>query len=460
MPAATPSRPKPKGRSRARAIIRLPKNLRPKPLADGSTAYFFELPPYARPRIVGKGRDKRRIPAVRHDRPCPVESQPLGTDLAVAIGKADQLNAQLEEWRVGAEPPPSLGTVAWLFAWYRTKDRFKELSAVARRDYRKSMDQLEAVKLKTTTFGALEVGKVKSDHADALYRLFLKQVGKRQAALRMQVARRCWNEWLRDHPGANPFGEMALDMKAKHGNRPTSRAEYDRFREAARKLGLQSMATAASLSFELVRRVSDVFGFVARDEEEGDPGGIYWEDYHAGETIAVVQHKTGRRQVLPLRGDPDPSSEDPEVREKGPLLYPELEAELARTPRGEPDSMVDGRKMTMIVVREPAGTEEKARGGRPRRSNRYTERVMNEQFHRVRIAAGLPDGMIPTGFRHGGATELGDAVVAAKMRDPDLRPITGHATKEMVSLYDKPTQSKARELASVRRRFVEGKARK
>jgi hypothetical protein len=262
----------------------------------------------------------------------------------------------------------------------------------------------------------------------------------------------------------NPFHQMGLDMKAAHGNRPTSRAEYDAFRAAARAAGHQSMATAAALSFELVRRVSDVFGFipppVPGEGPEDNPGGIYWEDYVPGVEIAVRQHKTGKRQILPLRGDPEPDSEDAEAREHGPLLYPELEAELARTPRGPPDTVVDGRPMTMIVVREPAPESQRRTGGRPRRGDRYTERVMSEVFHTIRIAAGLPKGMTPTGFRHGGATELGDAAVAAKMHDPDLRPITGHATKEMVAIYDKASTSKARSLATVRRQYVAGKEKK
>jgi hypothetical protein len=115
--------------SRAKALIKLPRNLRPKPLADGTTAYFFELPPYARPKVVGKGRERRRVPAERNGIKCPVESQALGTDLAVAIGKADNLNATLDEWKIGAAPAPSRGTVAALFAWYRSKDRFKQLGA-------------------------------------------------------------------------------------------------------------------------------------------------------------------------------------------------------------------------------------------------------------------------------------------------------------------------------------------
>jgi hypothetical protein len=439
-----------KRRSRSKALIRLPRNMRPKPLAGGAVAYFFELPPYARPKVVGKGKDRRRVPAVRHDKPCPVDSQALGTNLAAAIGKADQLNATLEEWRIGTEPAPTEGTVQWLFAWYRTKDRFKEAAAQTRRDYRRAMDSLEAVKLKTTTFGKLEVAKVKSDHADALYKHFLPLVGKRQAALRMQVARRAWYEWLRDHEGANPFARMGLDMEAEQGNRPTSREEYDRFRTAAREMGMQSMATAAALSFELIRRVSDVFGYVdPADEEEGaEPGGIYWEDYRPGVSITLRQHKLRRRgkakstQVIPLRGEPEPDADDQEIRETGRLLFPELEAELARTPRGEPDSIVDGKPVTLIVLRDDD-------------RRRYTNRTASDAFHKVRVAAGLPEGMTPTGFRHGGATELGDAIVEAGGKDPDLRPMTGHATKEMVKIYDKVTKAKARTLATTRRQMVD-----
>jgi integrase len=96
--------------------------------------------------------------------------------------------------------------------------------------------------------------------------------------------------------------------------------------------------------------------------------------------------------------------------------------------------MVDGKPMTMIVVRDDNG-------------RRYTEKTANTAFHKVREAAGLPEGMTPTGFRHGGATELGDAVVAAGVEDPDLRPITGHATREMVDIYNKVTVAKARALS-------------
>jgi hypothetical protein len=40
-----------------------------------------------------------------------------------------------------------------------------------------------------------------------------------------------------------------------------SRAEYDPFCAGAREMGMQSMAAAAALSFELLRGVTDVYGY-------------------------------------------------------------------------------------------------------------------------------------------------------------------------------------------------------
>ena len=90
------------------------------------------------------------------------------------------------------------------------------------------------------------------------------------------------------------------------------------------------MATAAALAFELVQRVSDVFGF----EDPADPDapdvrpddrGIVWEDYQASQSIVVRQHKTGKRLLIPLV-DGQGSGRT--------LLYPELEGELGRLSAG------------------------------------------------------------------------------------------------------------------------------
>lgn len=388
------------------AKVRLPRYLRAKRLAKGGTAYFWERPSWAKP------------PIEKHGRLCPVDSEALGTDLAVAIGKAELLNASLDEWRLGVEGKPAEGTVKAVFAWYRGHDRFKDLGFRARRDYRSYMDKLENFQLKTTTFGQRRVAEINAGHADALYRAIMKERGKRAGAYCMQICRRVWNEAIRAKKAKdpNPFAKMGIKMTAAKGNRASSRAEYDLFRETARSMGYQSMATAAAISFELLRRVTDVFGYIM---EKGDEGrGFFWEDYQPGVQFAMRQGKTGDSQVIPLRAD------------DGSLLYPELEAELARMTPGAGH----------IVIYEKTG-------------KRYTEPQAMHITRRIRTKAGLPKGFTMTGHRHGGATELGDAGVY------DIRPVSGHRTLQQTTTYNKANEAKARSAGTVRQRHVADRAR-
>lgn len=53
---------------------------------------------------------------------------------------------------------------------------------------------------------------------------------------------------------------MRLSSVAVKGNRDISRTEYNMYRETARVMGFQSMATAAALAFEFANRVWDVLG--------------------------------------------------------------------------------------------------------------------------------------------------------------------------------------------------------
>lgn len=386
------------------AKVRLPRYLRVKRLRSGTEAYFWEMPSWARP------------PAEKHGRMCPVTSEALGTDLATAIGKADLLNTFLDEWRVGAEIRPAEGTIKSLFAWYRARDRFKELGALSKADYRKYMPVLEAFQLKTTLLGARQAADITADHADAIYRALIKKHGKRAASHCMQICRRVWFEAIRAKKlkGANPFSRMGMKMKAEKGNRPTSRDEYDLFRTKAREMGIQSMATAAAIAFELVRRTTDVFGYI---REKGDEDrGFFWEDYKPGESFAMRQGKTDISQVIPLAGD------------DGQLLYPALEEELERQGRGE----------GQIVINEAT-------------SKRYTPDESARVFRKIRVAAGLPAGMSFTGFRHGGATELGDVGIE------DIRPISGHVTLGQTTVYNKVTEKKARRIGEARRAGIEGR---
>lgn len=402
--------------SRPRGWVRLPAYVRATKRAGGEIAYYWELPPWARPT---RGEDGKLTSPVRDGRRHALTNTALGTDLAAAIAKAEALNEALTQWRTG-EGGANLvkGTVEWLFAWYRDQERFKKNAAKTRSDYRKLMDMLAAFETKAGAppLGKRMANKVDAGVADKLYRK-LRERGERQATYTMQVCRLVWTWAARHHRitgvKENPFAGMGLKSTAAKGNRATTRAEYDLYRATAREMGFQSMATAAALSFECCQRVWDAFGF--EDAEGEERRGIEWAGYEPGKQIALVQSKTGNAVVLPLTI---------EVAGESVRLYPDLEDELARTPR----------TADVIVVEERSG-------------QKYKERRVSSVHRAICEKAGLPKAMTFTGFRHGGITEVGSV-------SADVRPISGHATLDVTRIYNKATADKAREIAVARRAHI------
>jgi integrase len=184
------------------------------------------------------------------------------------------------------------------------------------------------------------------------------------------------------------------------------------------------MAIAAALAFECCQRVWDCFGFI--DEDGKVDRGIKWADYVPGVSIGLIQSKTGNVVNIPLVELVLGTDDDGLPTREYVQLYPELEEELARTPRTD----------DWIIVRDE-------RTGQP-----YTVDYMQKLHRKIRIAAGLPDGMTFTGFRHGGLTEVGDA------GNEDVRAISGHTTLEMTTIYNKANEAKARIIAAKRREHI------
>lgn len=426
--------------------VKLPAYVNIRTLAKGNKGYYWVRPGWADPKHAKSEDEKKRRLAIRNGKTCPFETTPLGTELGEAITRANAINAGFKDWRLGRESGPGEGTVAWLFAWYRTQPKFTGLGAKTRTEYQRIMDSVAGVKMKTGTFGDKRAALIEPETADKLYvklreprepdttgmteavaarvRARAAKGRERQAAYEISTCRAIWSLAARNvrKTGikANPFEKMKIRTKAAKGNRPTSRDEYDAYRAKAREMGKQSMATAAALAFEGCQRVWDVFGF--EDTDGRKDRGIKWADYAESVTIGLVQSKTGNVVELPLvevvKGEGG-------KRERIDL-YPELEEELKRTPRTD-----DG-----VIVRDE-------RTGQP-----YTLDYMQKLHRRIRIAAGLPDGMTFTGFRHGGLTEAGDA------GSEDLRAISGHSTLAMTAIYNRANERKARAIATRRREHI------
>ncbi len=411
------------------ALDRLPAYVRKLRNAIGEDVFYWELPAWARP--VKDEKTGAMVPAMRHDKPMLLVSERLGADRAMMHAKAKLLNDALADWRKGADGASMVpGSVEWLFQWYRKQTRFTSKKAKTRADYGKLMDMLAARETKkgAPPFGKRRAGDVDAAAADRLYEKLRADTGPRQATYAMQVCRLVWSWAARHHKVTgvkeNPFMGMGLKSTAAKGNRATPRAEYTAYREKARELGFQSMATAAALCFECCQRVSDAFGYV--DPDAPDRAAIVWEGYQPGVEITLIQAKTGNGVTLPLFEDVAIDGGGVErVR-----LYPELEDELARS-RDAAGADASGP----IVVEE-------------RNGKRYAERRMSSVHRKICDALGFPKDMTFTGFRHGGITEIGDA------GEDDVRAVSGHKTLAVTKIYNKANAEKARRIASVRREHI------
>lgn len=400
-----------------------------RPLGRGASAYHWNRPAWADPKHASSLDESKQHAAIRFGRLCPIESQSLGTDFDEALKRAEQANRLFEQWRLGGEGDHARGSVRWLFQWFRRHPEFAAMRFKTRREYVSMMDALAELPMKMGSFGDRRAGAIDPEAADKLYRQ--RRPGReRAAAYEMAICRRIWALAARNasvtgvHQGANPFSAIRLRTKPVKGNRPTSRDEYDRYRLKAHEMGRPSMAAAAALAFECCQRAWDVFGFV--DEDQSLDRGIKWRDYIPGISLRLVQSKTGVSLLLPLSHMVEHVGEDGKSVKELVQLYPELEEELARLP-----IIDDG-----LMVRDE------------RTGQAYTTDYMQKLHRRIRAAAGLPDDMTFTGFRHGGLTELGDAGV------DDVRSISGHLTLQVTAIYNKANKSKARRAAAQRRHYL------
>ncbi len=386
--------------------IQLPTYMKAKPLAGGKTGYYFEV----------HGRYSKRLV---NGRPCPIEtSQPLGTDFGDAFTKHKKLLNQFNDWRNGVEVQDEEGSVKWLFAKFKSKDNkaWTKLALRTQQDYETQMQRIIdwQTPKKGLPFGMMQARDVRPANADEMFESLLEAHGDRQGSYAMQVARRVWNWGKRkDLVFENPFLSMGLKIKAKKQTYAPSRAEYELFKQTAKEMGLQHMATAVALAFELVQRPGDVIG--RKKKGGGIEGAMAWTDYRPGEYFRISQNKTQVPLLIPMFM-------------QSVHLFPELEEELRST-----------RKLGSTIVMDP---DHKSGVPMP-----IDEDKFRRLFRKIREQAGLHKDFQFRGLRHGAATEIGDAGV------DDVRPMTGHTTIKMSQTYNHLTPQKAAAVAQKRNLF-------
>ena len=377
--------------------------------AGGRTAYYWQVPTWA-----------RKIS-------CPCHSVALGIDYAEAKRRCDEiLNPQFRAWlRPGeasdpSRPPPC--TFDWLVSVYKSSPKYRSLSSGTRADYDSVLSLVSIHKLKDgRRFGELRLSSLTPGAADRLHEKLVeggRGNRRRTAKLAMDVCRRAWRIAYRDKPALipveNPFAQMGLSY------RPivTRAATYDEliaFVKTADSLGYRSIGTAAMVAFFWLQREEDIFQRLA------------WSHYRPSEaphTARIFHHKTGELVEVPLYDD------------DGSLLWPDLVPRLDTEPRVG----------TLLVMRNKPDRKRNVHLPWATSANnpvRHVQRVVAK----IRGIARLPHDITFTSFRHGGHTDAADA----GLTDAQIRALSGHRTAAMVAVYAKATKGQRLAGARIRR---------
>lgn len=422
--------------------MELPRHIILKKLANGTTAYYYNVP------------TKYRKLA------CPIENEPLGTDFAKMKERATTLNCQFDEWDhvrkgapvTGSPIMPKYGTVDWLFREYKISLAYRE--KVAKRshgDYEWAMDEIcNIITKKGDRVGDRLVKSISPRAADKLYVKFIAMKPAKpkpsegadndiapadepaKATLRLRtgeklvgLCRKAWrvvhrlfpDEFDRQIP--NPWLGVTLKVRAKAKKPAVTRDEVYTFAWGAIDKGYPEAAAVAVICFEWLQRPENVVA-----------GCIKWSDYRsplAPAIINVEHHKTGTVAPHPL----EETTEDGVV-----LFYAEAEEVLAKLPKL-------GLPMILRDLRGD-GSGPDAVSAKP-----WVYSSISHLVARLRKKiGGVPAHFTFDACRHGGMTELEEA----ELTDGQGRALSTHKTQKSYEGYAKRTRK--RMLSATRKRYA------
>jgi hypothetical protein len=397
-----------------RTALKLPRYCRRKPLKNGRWAYFFEPPTWARKQG------------------CQIEPEALGQDYAAAVERAENvLLPAFDSWRsrglAQTAPAASVpGSFDWLVGIFKAHQKWKEIDHKTQRLYEQGLALFADHKLKDgTRAGSKQLSQFGKAFVDAVYAKLLvvkekdaegntiERERRRFANAAMTACRRAWFVGQRAQeklvPAVNPFSRMGL--KARSPGKPvreTPTATWEElvaFRAAARKLGYNSVATAALVAWEWLQREEHVFGAFEIS---------HYRPKERPNSVKIVHPKNGEEAWWPL------------FDETGETLFPELMAEL------------DAIKKTMVsgLVFRRDHKHRKSATPLPWITERKDLRYLRSVVKEIVVAAGIRGELSFTSFRHGGFTEGADS----DLTDAELRAAGRHRSARQLPTYAKRTR--------------------
>lgn len=405
--------------------MKLPRYCRLKSLKNGRRGYFFEPPTWARK----KG--------------CPVTAEALGEDYATALNRTKNiLLPAFDSWRSGgltdmvpASPVP--GTFDWLVGVFKANHRWREIDFKTQRLYDQGLALFANHELNDgSRAGSKQIADFSKAFVDAVYENLLvvqykdadgnivKRERRRFANAAMTACRRAWFVGQRAQetkvPAINPFSRMGLKSRAPgQAPRETPTATWEElvaFRQAAKRLGYHSIATAALLTWEWLQREEHIFGVFEIE---------HYRPKERPNSVRIMHPKNGEEAWWPL------------VDENSALLFPELMAEL--------DALKGSVASGLAFRRDHA--HRRSPTPLPWITERKDLRYLRHVVKKIIIAAGLRNELSFTSFRHGGFTEGADS----DLTDAELRAAGRHRSRLQLPTYAKRTRKQLIVAAKKRR---------
>jgi len=285
-------------------------------------------------------------------------------------------------------------TVAALVSAYKGTNSWTQLSANSKRTYNQLLGCMQNLRIGEARkpFQTMRVCNIDVSYAEALYQQLNKDVSMHRANHTCKVLRRVWT--VGDRLGmvkANPFRNMGL-KKTPARTVLWEQEQVQAFIDTADTMNLPSLGTMALMCYHLCQR-------------PGDMRKMTWGKFR-NEMFGFEQEKNKTWVDIPA----------------SPHLIKRLqEAKISNS-------------HDHIVYYE--------RTGRP-----YDRRLYNKVFCRIREAANLPSVLQMRDLRRTGATEMAEAGCT----EDELRSVTGHQSRDVLSIYVRPTKKLA--AAGINKRF-------
>ena len=297
-------------------------------------------------------------------------------------------------------------TVDYLIAYYYTTSEFKErLVGTSKEHYRIALRTASEIVLENNTkpFGSYYFNRVTAEMADKVYLSIKKTFSAHRAAMCMKALRRVWYVCARHGRtpiDKNPFKKMGIPSQPSRTIRWTPE-QIDHFIATADEMGpkYSAVSTLVLMCYELCQRPVDMRK-------------IGWDKLHYPNgdkypTFVFTQQKTNTAVSIPCSDM--------------------LGERLNNVPKSNEHNE---------IVINPAT-------GKP-----FDRRLYNKYAALIRKKAELPDQLKVGDLRRTGATEMAHSGCT----DDEMRAVTGHKSRDVLSIYIIPTAAMASTAMQKRRR--------